>query len=346
MGAVVAEAHQRSGDPHGPPHGDAVGRGHGRDPLGDAVALAEPAQVDDAVVLVGPVSGGVDQVRRALPGQAPALAVGVEEGGRVVEGGDLEDAHAEGLDDRPRVLVHDRPGRAGELDAVAVHDEGDRRPAHVGAVEAVEGLSRDPAGVAAVGHDPGAVAAPRPLAQGLADGGRDHHAETAAVELGPAGKPRDVARQVEAAPELLDHGVLVDELVGGQGPVVADARVGVLDGVLDALVVGDGEGEGEGRDQLEAAAQVIQLADGGQRGQGPDGGARRLDLQPLQGVDLLGGQPRGRVEVDSQGQDGGVGALAEVAGAGQELPVAASLARNGGLDALHGLFLTGSREAF
>ena len=226
-----------------------------------------------------------------------------------------------------------------------MHDEGDRRPAHVGAVEAVEGLPRDPAGVAAVGHDPGAVLAARAHAQGLADGGGDHDAEAAAVELGPPRQPGDVARKVEAAPEPLDDGVVVDEPEGGQGPVVADTRVGVLDGVLDALVVGDGEGEGEGGDQLEAAAEVIQLADGGQRGQRPDGGARRLDLQALQGVDLLPGQAGGGGDVDLEGQDGGGDALAEVAGACKQLAVAASLAGDSGLDAVHGLFLTGSRGA-
>ena len=196
-----------------------------------------------------------------------------------------------------------------------------------------------------MGHDPGPVVAPRPLSQGHADGGGDHDAEAAAVELGPPRQPGDVARQIEAAPEVLDHCVVVDEPEGRQAAVVADAGVGVLDGEVDALIVGDGQGEGEGGDQLEAAAQVIQLADPGQRGQGPDGGARRLDLQPLEGVDLLAGQPRGRGDVDAQGQDGGVDAPAEVAGAGEELPVAAGLAGDGGLDAVHGLFLTGSRGA-
>ena len=50
-------------------------------------------------------------------------------------------------------LVHDVPRRARQLDAVAVHHEGDRRAVDGGGVEAVQRLARDPAGVAGVADD-------------------------------------------------------------------------------------------------------------------------------------------------------------------------------------------------
>jgi hypothetical protein len=129
------------------------------------------------------------------------------EGGDIVERRGFEDLDAERFDDGTRVGLGHLAGGAGELDTVAVHDEGDGGLVDARGMEAVEGMAGDPAGVAAVAKDPGFGAIGRALAEGLADGGGDHDAEAAAAELGAAGDPRDMAGNVEAAAEGLDDAV-------------------------------------------------------------------------------------------------------------------------------------------
>src|SRR5262249_8511423 len=152
---------------------------------------------------------------------------------------DLEDPDPEAADDRPRIAVHDVPRRPRQLDAVAVHHEGDRRLVEAGSVEAVERLARDPTGVAAVAdHVRGlAVMRPQPERSPRADG--HHDAETPRTELGPTRQPRDVAGDVEAATEAVDHAFAIEEAERGERRVVPDARVAVLDRVVRSLVVGD-----------------------------------------------------------------------------------------------------------
>ena len=308
----VAIAHQRTGDPDLPVHGDAVGaRELPGLPL-DPMLRGEPVEVDDLAV-ARPVAGREDQVRPPLLRHAVPLAVGFIQPRAVVQGRYLDDADPQRLDDRARVLVHDAVGRTGKLDAVAVHDEGDRRPGDVGDVEPVERLPRHPAGVAAVGDYPGAAVAGA-LAEGLPDGDRNHHPEAAAVELGPPGQPGDVPGKVQAAAEALDNRLFPDVAEGGEAGVVADAGMGVLDRVLDALVVGAAQRQQQAGNQLEAAAEVIELADGGQGGERTDRRAGGLDLQGFEKVGLGPGQLLLGIDVDLQRQHLGGHLRSEMAG--------------------------------
>ena len=186
-----------------------------------------------------PIARGIDEVRLPLPGKPVAVTVGGVKRPGIVKSGDLQDFDAERFDDRSRIAIEDLPRAARELNAVAVHDERRRRAVGGGAVEAVEGLAGDPAGITDVRHDPGTIAESGLHAQRLTDGDRNHDTEAAAVELGAARQPRDVSRDIDATPELVDDGGGVDESEGCEGRVVTDTRVGVLDRVLDALVVGD-----------------------------------------------------------------------------------------------------------
>src|SRR5258706_3622148 len=81
------------------------------------------------------------------------LAIRGEQPRAVEERRNLEDADAEAGDDRPRIAVHDVTGAARQLDDVPVHDERDRRAVEARAIEAVQGLSGDPARVARVADD-------------------------------------------------------------------------------------------------------------------------------------------------------------------------------------------------
>ena len=166
------------------------------------------------------------------------------------------------------------------------------------------------------------------LAEGLPDGDGNHHPEAAAVELRPTGQPGDVAGKIQAAAKPLDYRLFTDEPESGEAGVVADAGVGVLDGVLDALVVGAAQRQQQAGNQLEAAAEVIELADGGQGGEGADRGAGGLDLQRLEKVGLGPGQPLLGVDVDLQRQHLGGHFRSEVVGGLEQLPVAPLLTLN------------------
>ena len=107
------------------------------------------------------------------------------------------------------------------------------------------------------------------------------------LELRAAGHPRDVAGDVEAAAEAVDDVRLVEEPERRQRGVVADARVPVLDGVVDALVVGERQRHEQRRNQLEAAAEMIDVAGLGERDQRLDRRARRLLLQRGQAQPVL-----------------------------------------------------------
>ena len=63
-----------------------------------------------------------------------------------------------------------------------------------------------------------------------------------------------------------------------------------------------GEGEHQAGDQVEAAAEVVEFADGGQRRQRGNGDACRFDLKRLQSGDLLGVKRLGAAHVDLQRQ--------------------------------------------
>ncbi len=98
-------------------------------------------------------------------------------------------------------LVHDLMRRPGQLDAVAMHDERDRRLVEAGRIESVQRLTGDPAGVAAVADDEGvgAVTCAQPERQSGCD--RHRHAEPARTDRRAARQPRHVTGDVEAAPE-------------------------------------------------------------------------------------------------------------------------------------------------
>ena len=163
--------------------------------------------------------------------------------------------------------------RPGQLDAIAMHNEGHRRTTDIGADESIERLAGDPPRITAVRDHPGSIPMPGAFAQGLADGGGDHHPEAPAVQLGPSRQPRHVSGDIEPASEALDNRTLLDEAKRRQTGIVADAGVGVFDGVFDALVIGHRQGQQQRRYEIEAASQMVELADLGQGGQTPDGGA-------------------------------------------------------------------------
>ena len=120
-----------------------------------------------------------------------------------------DDLDTHRLDDRTRILVHHVFVRVGQLDAIALHDEGQREVADVGGVEAVQRLAGDPAGVAAVADHPRLRVA-RTHAHRLAGGDRNHHAEASAVELRAARHPRYMAGNVEPATEPVHHRVSIE----------------------------------------------------------------------------------------------------------------------------------------
>ena len=239
----VAVAHQRAGDPDASVELDAVLGGKRCDLGTNAHALAKVAEEFVR-------SRGIDQRRPALLRQFVAFDIGFVEHRSVVQSLDLNDFHAHRRDNRTRVLVHNALGSARKLDAVAVHDEGDRRSVDGGTVEAVERLTRDIASVATVADDPAALAALSPLAEGLAYGHRNHHPQAAAVELSAARQPRHVPGSIEPAAKTLDDDLLIDKTQRRQCRVVTHRGVGVFDGVFDALVVGDSQGQQERRNQL------------------------------------------------------------------------------------------------
>ena len=86
------------------------------------------------------------------------MRVSLEQLATLMERGELDHFDAEALHDRPRILVHDARGRAGQLNAVPVHDERHRRAVQAGADESVQRLAGNPAGVAAVADDERIVA--------------------------------------------------------------------------------------------------------------------------------------------------------------------------------------------
>jgi hypothetical protein len=171
-------------------------------------------------------------------------------------------------------------------------------------MEAVEGMAGDPAGIAAMAEDPGIGTIGRALAEGLADGGGDHDAEAAAVELGPAGHPGDMARDVEPAAEGFHDAAAIQIAEGGEGGIVADGGVGVLDGEIALDAVDQREGQQEGGDQVEAAAHVVDFVDLGQGGDGFDREAGGIDLQGLEQGDVVIGQARDFLDVELEGRDG------------------------------------------
>ena len=102
---------------------------------------------------------------------------------------------------------------------------------------------------------------------------RHRHAETARADRRAAGHPRHVAGDVEAAAELFDDALARQEAERRQRRVVADAGVAVLDRELRAAVIDRAERHQQRADQLEAAAEMIDVVDLGERDQ-------RLDRDP------------------------------------------------------------------
>ena len=263
--ADVSVAHHCARYPDFLIHRDAVFAGDRLDFGADAEAVGEPIEVHFFAV-GGRVAGWVNHRRASFHRAAVGLLVSQKHFGGVEQRLGLDDLDAHRLDDRARVFVHHVFVRVGQLDAVALHDECQRQVADIGGVEAVQRLAGDPASVAAVADDP-RLRVTRAHAHRLAGGNRDHHAQATAVKLRAARHPRDVARDVEATPELVHHRVAIDKAKRGERCVIADAGMGVFDRELDLLVIGRRQREHQAGDQVEAAAQVVEFADRGERGQ-------------------------------------------------------------------------------
>ena len=140
---------------------------------------------------------------------------------------------------------------------------------------------------------------------------------------------------VDPAPEAVDHIRRIDETKRGESRKVADARVRVFNSELDTLVVGYRHGETQRRDQLETAAEVVELTDLGQRCQGADRRAGRLDLQRLESVDLILTQVCCVGYIDLQRQHLGGDTLSEIPGVSEQFLISTGLAGGGGLKAVH-----------
>ena len=172
------------------------------------------------------------------------------------------------------------------------------------------------------------VAVTRPQAERGAGADREHDAEPAGVELGAARHPRHVPGDVEAAPEPGDDALAVEEAERRQRRVVADARVAVLDGELRSLVVGGGERHQERGDQLEAAAQMVDVVDGRQRRERLDRRPRgllldRRERQILRRLEAAGSK------VERERQDAGFEPRSAVGRVGKQRPVARVLIDGG-----------------
>ena len=66
---------------------------------------------------------------------------------------------------------------------------------------------------------------------------------------------------VDTTTKSVDHIGGVDETVGGECGEVADARVRVFDGEIDAFVVRHRQRQGQRRNQLETSTEMIEFAD-------------------------------------------------------------------------------------
>ena len=229
------------------------------------------------------------------------MRVSLEQLATLVERGDLDHFDAEALHDRPRILVHDASGRAGQLDAVPVHDERHRRAVQAGADESVQRLPGNPAGVAAVADDEGIIAVAGAQSERPARGDRHRDAETARADRRAAGHPEHVSGDVEAAAELFDDALARQEAERRERRVIADAGVAVLDRELRAAVIDRAERHQQRADQLEAAAEMIDVVDLGERDQRLDRDPRgRLLERRERALGIVG--KRRRLEVDRKRQ--------------------------------------------
>ena len=134
---------------------------------------------------------------------------------------------------------------------------------------------------------------------------------------------------------MFDDRCGVDKTQRCQGGVVADAGVGVFDGVFDVLVVAQRQGEQQGRNEFQAAAQVVHFVDPGQGAQRADRSPGRLDLQCLEGLLLFPAQVRGASYVYLQRHDCGVYGGAQVADCCQQGLVSLLLLGDEGFNTFH-----------
>src|SRR3954471_18977594 len=152
---------------------------------------------------------------------AEGLFVGGKQFVALEQRSNLENLDAEAGDDAARILVHDVPGRARQLDPVAMHHERDRRAVNRGGVQTVERLSRDPPRITGVADHMRAIAMMGLEAEREAGPDGEHDAQAAGAQLGATWHPRDVPGDIEAAAELLDHARAIEEAERGKRGVVA-----------------------------------------------------------------------------------------------------------------------------
>src|SRR5688572_17184220 len=155
-----------------------------------------------------------------------------------MQGTDLEYFDSQGCDDWTRILVHDLLCRTRELNAVSVHDKGDRGPVETCGSKAVQSLAGDPARIATMTNNQTFGSLASFQSEGKTRCNPYGHAEPAGADGSASGHPGHVARDVETSPEAVDDAIFGKEPQRCEGGVVADARMPVLNGVLALLVIG------------------------------------------------------------------------------------------------------------
>ena len=101
-------------------------------------------------------------------------------------------------------------------------------------------------------------------------------------------------RDVEAAPEGVYHAILGQEAQRGQGAVVSDARMPVLDREVPHAVIDNAERHEQAGNQLETAAEMVDIVGLGQGNERTDCDGRRTLLDGCQRGAVGGRQSAGQ----------------------------------------------------
>ena len=94
--------------------------------------------------------------------------------------------------------------------------------------------------------------------------------------------------------------------------------MGVLDGEVAGGAVDQGQGQQQGREQVQAAAHVIDFIDFGERGHGFDRQPGGGDLQAFEQGDVVVGEPGNLLDIQMQRRNGRHDFPVHVVGVGQK----------------------------
>ena len=90
-------------------------------------------------------------------------------------------------------------------------------------------------------YDNGIRTSASPEPQSQTRGYRDRHTETSRTDRSSTRNPRDMARDIQAAPETVDDAIFRKKTERRKRRVIADARVAVLDRKLALVVIHGGQ---------------------------------------------------------------------------------------------------------